>query len=182
MIEKPPLFDEVMKAHPGIDYGRLLAHIQAFEGAEVDENEAAGDHTRFRQAVSDADSLMGMYQETYGINSDRGYCEMKYIYFPGLGYSRALKTASNEAKEQLPGSVRSSALELASKITLIAMVGHLVNLLKLHRIDKSVVRKALVPRILLNSFDKDLGDFGCYLIFKCVSTTPEHIIAEFGHA
>lgn len=169
--------EQVLKGYPGIDYTRLVASVQVFETtSEADESQR--DYKKFQGAVSVADRMIAEYQEGYGINSDKGYCEMKYIYFPGLAYARALKSASNEADKQMPGSVRARALDLASKIILISMVGILNNLVAKQGINKNILRNSLVNAIIGNSFDRDLGDLGCYLIYKCVASAHAAAIAS----
>jgi len=170
---------KVLKAYPGIDYPRLLASVKVFESGEAEEGQR--DYSKFQGAVSVADRMIAEYQERYGINSDKGYCEMKYIYFPGLAYARALKAASVQADKLVAGSVRAEALDLASKIILISMVGFLHNLLKVQGIDKTILRKSLVNTIVKGSFDRDLGDLGCYLTYKCVATAHIAAIASTNH-
>lgn len=162
--------------YPGIQYGHLLSTIKVLE---EDEEKAF-----FRSAVFEADRLMAEYQGGYSINSDKGYCEMKYIYFPGIAYAKTLRKEAERAKVERKdrgetgNRNRELGLEFASKLILIAMIGYLTNLLKDFNIDKSHLRSSLVRRVINDSFDRDLGDFGCYLIYKCVSTTPDHTSTE----
>lgn len=154
--------------YPGITYGHIVSSIQNFEtgGNLVDPN-----IEKFQAAVDEAARLMAAYQGGYRINSEKGYCEMKYIYFTGLAYARQLEQASKEAKQERPDSIRWPALEFASKIVLLCMVGYLTNLVNLQGVDKQTLKRNLGRRIIVGEFERDLGEFGCYLIFKCVSTS-----------
>ena len=153
--------------YPGITFGHLLASIKNFE---IGSDESEPNIEKFQAAVDETGRLMAAYQGGYRINSEKGYCEMKYIYFAGLAYARQLEIASKVAKEQRPDSIRWPALELASKIVLLCMIGYLTNLVGLQGVDKQTLKRNLGRRVIVGEFHKDLGEFGCYLIFKCVST------------
>ena len=164
---------------PGITFGHVFASIKVFE---TGSNPSAVDTSQFQAAVFEADKLMAAYQAGYEINADSGYCEMKYIYFPGWAYARALQAAGEVAEREHPESVRAQALLYASSIVRLQVIGYLTNFLKLFGVDKTGLKKSLARRAIAGLSESDLGDFGCYLIYKCVSTARDHRIETIGSA
>jgi hypothetical protein len=104
------------------------------------------------------------YANLYGVYPNNGFDEFKKIYFLGRAIERRLTEANN---------VR------IAKIHMFSMIGMMDAHLQKLGIRKQPLTRAMTRliRSSLDDFDKQLGQTGCYLIYKCSSTAPKHAVA-----
>ncbi len=159
----------LLERFPDIDYGRFVASIMKFEAGD-NFDPARPDETidarNFMAAADQASEMMREYQVRYRIDSNRGYCEFKYVYFVGLSYARKLREKAEEANV---GSERAGALGLASRLTMLRVVHYLTAMIDDMGLDKGITKKNLGERIINDTFDRELGEYGCYLLYKSVA-------------
>lgn len=160
---------------PDVSYGSFIASIMKFEAGDNFDPatpEETLDERNFVDAADQASEMMRTYQMRYLIDSNRGYCEFKYTYFVGLSYARKLRGKADEANES---SQRARAMGLASRLTMLLMVHYMTALLQNMGVDKRILRKNLSDRIINDAFESELGEYGCYIIYKSVARTAPQV-------
>lgn len=100
------------------------------------------------------------YTALYKVMAVESFDEFKTIYFLG----RAIERHLLEAKH----------VQLA-QIHMFTMIGLLDRKLQSLGIYKENLTAAMTRLIRVSRFDQELGTTGCYLIYKCISTTPRHL-------
>ncbi len=106
----------------------------------------------FRMAAGD----MAVYLNSYDIHINQSADEFKLIYFLGRAIERYLK---------------GKGLLAVAQIHMYLMIGLLDDRLRTRGYDKPPLSRAMGKLIRLNEFDSELGKHGCYLLYKCVSTS-----------
>lgn len=104
---------------------------------------------------------VGGYSALYRVMPMDGVDEFKTIYFLGRAIEKHLKTGGH--------------IKLA-QAHMFSVIGLLDEKLKSKGVVKPHLTAALTELVRLAQFDKELGATGCYLIYKCSSTAPKHMI------
>lgn len=104
---------------------------------------------------------IGGYSALYKVMAIESFDEFKTIYFLGRAIERHLLAAKHVQMAQ---------------IHMFTMIGLLDRKLQSLGIYKPNLTQAMTGLIRVSRFDEELGATGCYLIYKCISTTPRHLI------
>lgn len=127
--------------------------LEKYSGTIVDNAEAI-----FRLAARDINSYLNLYM----IHANKSADEFKIIYFLGRAIERHL--------------IHAGYVEI-SRVHMFIMIGLLDYRLQTKGVKKDPLTNALTKLIRLGLFDQELGQTGCYLIYKCVSTAERHRIS-----
>lgn len=99
------------------------------------------------------------YCNLYEIMPNNGVDEFKSVYYLGRAIEAQLLSRSH---------VR------IAQVHMFSMIGLLDEKLKRVGVSKPPLTAAMTNLIRVREFDEQLGKTGCYLIYKCSSTTPLH--------
>lgn len=103
------------------------------------------------------------YSALYRVMPKDGIDEFKSVYYLGRAIERHL-LAANHVK--------------IAQIHMFTMVGLMDEKLKRKGVRKPTLTKSITELIKLSRFDQELGATGCYLVYKCSSTAPNHTIPK----
>lgn len=101
------------------------------------------------------------YSALYKVMAVESFDEFKTIYFLGRSIERHLLEAKH--------------VQIA-QIHMFTMIGLLDRKLQSLGISKENLTRAMTRLIRVSRLDQELGTTGCYLIYKCISTTPRHLM------
>lgn len=133
----------------GFDAWDAGQNLQAYKAAIQDTYLAA------RRVAADE---LNAYLNLYGVRASFSADEFKLIYFMGRAITYQLRNIGYH--------------EIA-QVHQIAMLGMLDYRLRTLEISKKQMLNAMATLVRSEKFDSELGKTGCYLAYKCVSTTAK---------
>lgn len=152
------------------DFRRLIKiYIESFPHSYARFNRGPTDFDRdlvlYRNSIANnAEAIIraaakgiGDYAALYGVRAGQSFDEFKTIYFLGRAIESRL-IASNYVR--------------ISQVHMFTMIGLLDARLVSLGIRKSKLTRAMTELVRVQRFDSELGIDGCYLVYKCVATTP----------
>jgi hypothetical protein len=103
---------------------------------------------------------LNQYLNRYSVHANQSADEYKIIYYLGRAIERHL---------------RANGHDLLAQVHMATMIGLLDFRIASKGIIKPKLTAAMGKLIRGNYFDEEMGQNGCYMIYKCVSTTPDDI-------
>jgi len=102
------------------------------------------------------------YSNLYKVMPRETFDEFKIIYYLGLAIEKHLTKAGHAKIVQ---------------VHMFTLIGLMDEALKRKGVLKPQLTGAMTTLIRFGHFDRELGNTGCYLIYKCSSTAPSHMAA-----
>lgn len=99
------------------------------------------------------------YSHLYKVLPRETFDEFKIIYYLGLAIERHLTKAGHAKIVQ---------------VHMFTLIGLMDEALRRKGVVKPQLTGAMTQLIRFGYFDRELGNTGCYLIYKCSSTAPKH--------